>query len=264
MLSGEVFNAIDCIGSACCLLVIAKRGKLMTLHVLRQIVAIGSLIALASCADNVQHEDLYEPELHFSVTEGNIYNEFYREGSVAAHTVLTSGTRPRLVVAYPAGNSGVSLWFREGEALARWAKPKDMKPVTENSAAGPLYGVEMALSVEVPELRLEKAVLGNIRTIRTYLHERVVDSRVETPLAQDGDSLVWQRVRLDGKGGYKIRLEPTGGTTTEIDAENLTLKAGGDGSVQFRLVALSGDEPLTPIGKDNMLLPSAEIGRAHV
>lgn len=228
----------------------------MSAHVFGKI-CIGLVFLLAGCADERDRSSSSEPELHFSVTEGDIYNEFYRDGSVSAHTVLTSGTKPRLIVAYPAGNSGVSLWFHEGSKVAKWAKPQGMGPVIEEGGSGLLYGVEMALSVAVPELQLEKAVLGNIRTIRTYLHERVVDSRLETPLSEEGDSLVWQRGRLDGKAGYMIRLEPTGGTTVEMAGANLTLKAGADGSVRFHLTALSGDEPLTPIEKDNLLLPAA-------
>jgi hypothetical protein len=227
--------------------------------VLGRVVLCGAMM-LTACSEEQLEQTTPQPELHFDVTEGNIYNEFYRDGPVAAHTVLTSGTKPRLIVAYPAGNSGVSLWFREGDTVATWAKPKGMKRVTEESGAGSLYGVEMSLSVAVPELRLEKAVLGNIRTIRTYLHERVVDSRAETPLARDGDALVWQRTRLDGKGGYKIRLEPRDGTTAvadDKDDKNVRLKAGEDGRVNIHVTALSGDEPLTPIGKGNMLLPSA-------
>ena len=56
-------------------------------------------------------EQINEGEkLHFVVQEGKIYNEFYGQGRVAAHMLLTSGLRPRLIVAFPAGNSGVSLW----------------------------------------------------------------------------------------------------------------------------------------------------------
>ena len=219
--------------------------------------AICAAASLIACSEERRVQTAPEPELHFSITEGNIYNEFYRDGPVAAHTVLTSGTKPRLIVAYPAGNSAVSLWFREGDVAAKWAKPKAMKPVTENSEAGPLYGVEMELSLDASALKLEKAVLGNIRTIRTYLHERVVDSRVETPLTRDGNSLIWQRSRLDGKSGYKIQLDPTGGTTAIADSGTVTLKAGADDRVTFHLTALSGDEPLTPIGKDDMLRQTA-------
>ena len=38
-------------------------------------------------------------------------NEFYRRVPVAAHLVLTPGVAARLVVAFPAGNSVIALWF---------------------------------------------------------------------------------------------------------------------------------------------------------
>jgi hypothetical protein len=211
----------------------------------------------SACAEERRADGAPEPELHFSVTEANIHNEFYRNGPVAAHIVLTSGPKPRLIVAYPAGNSGVSLWFREGASPAIWAKPMHMNPVKKGGEGGPLYGVEMDLEVTVPTLTLEQAVLGNIRTIRTYLHERTVDARLEVAVARHGDAYVWQRTRLDGIGGYRIALKPTGGTVVEETASDFMLNAGDDGKVSFHLTALSGDQPLTPIDQDHLLLPEA-------
>ena len=54
-----------------------------------------------------------EPQapLQFRITEGRILNAFYQQGPVAAHVLLSDGTQPRLLVAFPAGNSGVGLWF---------------------------------------------------------------------------------------------------------------------------------------------------------
>lgn len=215
------------------------------------------LLLLSTGADQCRAQVTPAPELRFSVTEANIHNEFYRDGSVAAHTVLTSGPKPRLIVAFPAGNSGVSLWFREGTIPASWARPSQMKPVKRAWESGPLHGVAMDLEVKVPTLRLEKAVLGNIRTIRSYLHEKTVDARLEVAAAREGDAWVWQRARLDGSGGYRIEVEPTGGTVVEETAGDFTLSAGDDGRIRFRLTALSGDEPLTPIDKHHMLLPTA-------
>src|SRR2546430_15038150 len=51
------------------------------------------------------------PRLDFEVQEGLNLNRFVREGKVAAHLLLRSGTDPRIVIAFPAGNSGVGLWF---------------------------------------------------------------------------------------------------------------------------------------------------------
>ena len=47
----------------------------------------------------------------YTRVEGLNLNSFVRQGPVAAHIVLRSGTTPRLIVAFPAGNSGVGLWF---------------------------------------------------------------------------------------------------------------------------------------------------------
>ena len=203
------------------------------------------LLLLSTGADQCRAQVTPAPELRFSVTEANIHNEFYRDGSVAAHTVLTSGPKPRLIVAFPAGNSGVSLWFREGAIPARWAKPTHMQPVKVTWESGPLHGVGMDLEVTAPALTLERAVLGNIRSIRSYLHERTVDARLDVAVTREGDAWVWQRTRLDGIGGYRIALEPTGGTTVEETGSDFTLGAGDDGRIRFHLTALTGDEPLT-------------------
>ncbi|MBL7396164.1 hypothetical protein INQ29_25365, partial [Escherichia coli] len=51
------------------------------------------------------------PELAYSLTEGQNLNAFVRDGKVAAHLLLRNGSDPRILVAFPAGNSGVGLWF---------------------------------------------------------------------------------------------------------------------------------------------------------
>src|SRR6185503_16501707 len=52
------------------------------------------------------------PELAFDIVEGDIHNYFYRRGPVAAHVLASSGTSPRLIVAFPAGNTGIAVWFQ--------------------------------------------------------------------------------------------------------------------------------------------------------
>ena len=53
------------------------------------------------------------PELEFNIHEGNIRNYFYRHDIIASHLLLTSGRNPRIVVAFPAENEGMALWFKE-------------------------------------------------------------------------------------------------------------------------------------------------------
>ena len=59
--------------------------------------------------------------LAFQVDEGLNTNRLVREGEVAAHLVLRSGNDPRILIAFPAGNSGVGLWFMHRARPARWA-----------------------------------------------------------------------------------------------------------------------------------------------
>ncbi|MGH3636159.1 MAG: hypothetical protein ACRDTS_19140, partial [Mycobacterium sp.] len=58
--------------------------------------------------------------LAFQVREGRILNYFLREGPVASHLVLRSGPQPRILIAFPAGNSGVGLWFARQARSAAW------------------------------------------------------------------------------------------------------------------------------------------------
>src|SRR5262245_37311634 len=68
--------------------------------------------------------------LRFSVEEGAARNEFFRSGPIAAHLVLRSGTKPRLIVAFPAGNSGAAVWFdAEGESFA-WKPGVAIRPAS--------------------------------------------------------------------------------------------------------------------------------------
>ena len=68
--------------------------------------------------------------LAFRIDEGRNINSFLREGPVAAHLLLRSGTEPRILVAFPAGNSGVGLWFEKTSAKVAWTLVSPPKPIT--------------------------------------------------------------------------------------------------------------------------------------
>jgi hypothetical protein len=61
-----------------------------------------------------------EQRLSFDVDEGLNLNSFLRDGPIAAHLLLRSGTDPRILIAFPAGNSGVGLWFSHGTQPVSW------------------------------------------------------------------------------------------------------------------------------------------------
>ncbi|MCH7893375.1 MAG: hypothetical protein IH907_02555 [Proteobacteria bacterium] len=200
-------------------------------------------------------EQIKEGEkLHFVVQEGKIYNEFYRQGSVAAHMLLTSGLKPRLIVAFPAGNSGVSLWFKQQDELVEWQSVENMTGVRQYNANGePLFGIQVEITVTASQLVLEKAVLGSIRTIRNYMHGAKVPGVVESNFSIGNNNVTWSRSRLDQRGGYKLSVEVIDGEVISNGASAITFKAIEDKKLRLRIVALTGDEPLTPIGSNEFL-----------
>src|SRR5262245_56664256 len=72
-------------------------------------VYVAALLLAAVCTFAVAGDSA--PALIFRLYEGRNINSFTRDGDVAAHLLLRSGEHPRILVAFPAGNSGVGLWF---------------------------------------------------------------------------------------------------------------------------------------------------------
>jgi len=196
--------------------------------------------------------------LDFSIREGQILNHFYRQGPVSAHTVLTSGTRPRLVVAFPAGNSGVSLWFKRVQSAVYWRSVDAIQAVLKHNRDGePLYGIEAEITVAAAQLTVDKAVLSNVRMIRDYLHTRKVHDALQSQVVVDGRTVTWYRDRLDGRGGYELTVEVLQGSLAGGRDAPVIFRAPNDQPLRLRMVALSGDQPLTPIELDELLTPAA-------
>ena len=74
--------------------------------------------------------------LSFDVSEGLNLNSFLRDGPVAAHLVLRAGSDPRILVAFPAGNSGVGLWFSHGLQPATWTLLAPPQPLIVTGREG--------------------------------------------------------------------------------------------------------------------------------
>ena len=108
-------------------------------------------------------------QLTFQVREGRILNYFLRQGPVAAHLVLRSGPVPRILVAFPAGNSGVGLWFAHAAGNAQWKIRGEPGPVDTHDGKGrPLHGISADVAIADRELDMSQAVLSSIRVLRDY------------------------------------------------------------------------------------------------
>jgi hypothetical protein len=196
--------------------------------------------------------------LEFSIRDGATLNTFYRQGPVAAHAVLSSGTEPRLVVAFPAGNSGVSLWFEPTDTGTEWTGVRTVRGVTKRRGGGrTLRGIEAEILADTGPIRVREAVLGSVRTIRDYLHTREIPAAVETEVRVDGNTATWHRGRLDGGAGYTLAVEVLNGKLTGGAESAVTFVPPDGGPLHLRVVALTGDSPLTPIESDELLLPGA-------
>ncbi|MCM6773618.1 hypothetical protein NDR87_09070 [Nocardia sp. CDC159] len=200
-----------------------------------------SVLAVAGCGSRPPAEAPF----HFQVTEGQNLNYFLRDGRTAAHLILGAGHDPRILVAFPAGNSGTGAWFESTAEGVRWQLDAPPKAESDRDARGrELNGIVFDASIATPTLVPKQAVLSNVRVLRTYGEDRKpVPTEVLTPPTVFGKSVTWARDRLDGAPGYRLSLEVTAGTVLDGGA----VTAGPDGRIGLRVTALTGETPLTPL-----------------
>ena len=187
--------------------------------------------------------------LQYQVREGLNENAFLQDGKVAAHLLLRSGKSPRILIAFPAGNSGVGLWFDNTPRDVAWTMTRVPEPVTQRDSKGrPLYGMVAEATVTAPSLSIHKAVLSSVRVLRDYQAIGKAPSEVETAPTVSGDTIRWARDRLDGAAGYALAVQVTKG---KLEGDRLV--AGPDGRIGLRITAISGEKPLTPFSASGLL-----------
>ncbi|CAM4397998.1 hypothetical protein NONI108955_24935 [Nocardia ninae] len=180
----------------------------------------------------------------FEVREGLNQNYFLREDKTAAHLLLRSGRNPRIVAAFPAGNSGTGVWFGPIAAAADWVLDAPPKAKASNDSQGrPRHGIEFDTSISAPTLIPKQAVLSNVRVLRDYDQYALVPTELVVAPTIAGNTVTWARDRLDGAPGYQLRLEVIDGSV----APNGAITAGPDGRIALRVTAMTGDTPLTPL-----------------
>jgi hypothetical protein len=204
-------------------------------------IAAWALAAMAPLAAADERES--RVRLAFDVSEGMNLNSFLREGPVAAHLLLRSGQDPRILVAFPAGNSGVGLWFSHSNQSATWVLQGRPSPLTTTDQKGRrLYGVVAEVAATGTDLSIRQAVLSSVRVLRDYQVQGTVPPEVGVRPQTEGRTLTWARDRLDGAAGYRLTVDVTDG-----DLHNGLVSRGSDGRIALRITALSGDTPLTPL-----------------
>lgn len=190
--------------------------------------------------------------LQFRITEGRVLNAFHQQGPVAAHLLLSSGTQPRLLVAFPAGNSGVGLWFERTQSPVQW-RLGNIESVSRPDARGRmLHGIVAAASVDAPVV-IREAVLSSVRVLRDYQINGAYPGEVRsvprlTGAGKPAATLEWSRPRLDGAAGYLLSITLENGEIRGGEGTPLTLSAARLGEpLRLRITALTGETPLTPL-----------------
>lgn len=193
-------------------------------------------------------------ELAFQVREGRIFNYFLREGPVAAHLLLRSGPQPRILIAFPAGNSGVGLWFGRQTGNAVWSLRGEPQPVEARDTKGrAVYGITAEAMLADRELDIHGAVLSNVRVLRDYESLGIVPKGIAVSPTRSGRTLTWSRDRLDGAAGYRLTIEVLDGRLS-----GRHILAGTDGSIGLRITGVTGETPLSPLAGHHLLRnPSA-------
>ena len=219
---------------------------------MRRALIIGVLLATAALPAVGDSDS--GPRLSFDVNEGPNLNSFLREGPVAAHLLLRAGLDPRVLVAFPAGNSGVGLWFSHGAEPVSWALQGRPQPLTTQDARGrPLYGMTLEAIATGAELRFKQAVLSSVRVLRDYQALGTFPAEVAARPTTHGSTITWARDRLDGAAGYRLSIEVIHGA---LHADRVT--AGRDGKIDLKITALSGEVPLTPLWGAHLLNERAQ------
>ena len=182
--------------------------------------------------------------LAFRIDEGRNINSFLRDGPVAAHLLLRSGDAPRILVAFPAGNSGVGLWFEQPARPMSWkllSPPRPIKALDDKQR--PLHGIEFEIATETPELRPQGAVLSSVRVLRDYELQRKAPQGVLLAPRVAGERISWSRDRLDGAAGYRLTIDVLDGATVSATHFNARPRT----ALRLRVQALTGEAPLTPL-----------------
>lgn len=195
--------------------------------------------------------------LRFSVPEGGVLNEFYRNGPVAAHLVLTSGSAPRLVIAFPAGNSGAAIWFTAKSTPLAWQPDVTIEPTELDVPGGVLHGISATLSGIGGRVSVRQAITGSVRVIREYEDAGRIPAEVTTAPRMFERKAVWQRRRIDGAPGYLLSVEVLSGSVTGGAEQSIEFSPNAEGRLRIRIVALTGDRPLTPMTERELLTDAA-------
>ncbi|MCA8255592.1 hypothetical protein LGM89_20180 [Burkholderia sp. AU31624] len=234
------------------------------MHRLAKSLCLGFICAglLAACNDDdvkSSNPPSNNAALSFRMDTGGQINAFYRQDNVAAHLLARSSTKPRLLVVFPAGNSGTGLWFDDTAQPVNWSLDTPPSALSAPDTHGrPLYGIGADVSVDTNTLTIRQGVLSNVRFLRDFNGGATIPQEILAAPTVQGGAAQWQRDRIDGAPGYSLRITlRDGGSIAPAADGKLVLSApAGSHTLRLHVDALSGETPLSPITRAELLGPS--------
>lgn len=252
-------------------------------------------LLMVGCASPVakEHTVQYPPKaishsgpLNFCLREGEGHNCLLRDKTTQAHVLATSGESPRLVVAFPRANEGAALWAKP--LAGRRAELEVMGGVS-SVRRGAQQGVRFRLRSSTG-LRLERVLLGSVRTIRTFHHQRslkhykevidrsakqlallppevrkraagltseVLRSRAKGQLTASAGKplrITARRTSLDGR--HTLQVSITAAVASLVrEGTALRLIPDKDGPLELQVEVMTDRQPLTPLALSRLLRP---------
>ncbi len=193
----------------------------------------------------------------FQIKEGRALNAFHQQGPVSAHFLLSDGTQPRLLIVFPAGNSGVGIWFEDAREPVYWQLGRIESLSQSDDRGRALHGVVAEVRVDAPVV-VRDAVLSSVRVLRDYQLNRTYPPELKTSVRIDGKTAIWARERLDGAPGYALSIALENGELRGGQNSSLTLSPSRAGeALRLKITALTGETPLNPLGSDRLLNATA-------
>jgi len=228
---------------------ITQAGRLLRMLLLASV-----FLALGACAEpGDERPNITDADLRFSISEGQSENHFIRQNGISGHLNLRTHPAPRLIVAFPAGNSGAALFFKKTDDDPAWGSVSDIQVIQRADEAGrTLYGMQADIVIEAKELSLQEADVGSIRFLRRAVDYTSLPPRGKPEVRIDGNRVRFFRERPDEESSYIMDVEILAGDLQTEDG--ISFVANADGSLKIRVAAASGDPLEAPVSVARLLI----------
>lgn len=211
------------------------------------------LLGLSACGSQDEgHTEAADADLRFAISEGQSVNHFIQQNGISAHLNLRTSPAPRIVVAFPAGNSGAALFFHPVANGPVWGSVTNLYTVELADDSGrALHGMQAVIEIEAESLVLQEADVGSIRFLRKAVDYSKLPARPAPDMIIDGNRVRFSRQRPDGQSSYLLDLEVQAGELQS--GSGLRIAADAAGSLRIRLTAASGDPLEVPVSAGRLL-----------